>query len=151
MLWKAYGDAWSTASGTIAMASDLAKAMDIPKDLLIVTIPTHDMRAVVQSLIELGVVSQLLQRPIHFVVSEGSNIPRARNTILQRVQHTFPHQDAMWVLWLDSDRHRGGHQRRGDLGRSASCLCGRELSHDDGTQRVNGESRSHRAGPSYHG
>jgi hypothetical protein len=80
------------------MASDVVKAMETPKDLFIVAIPTHDMRAVVQSLIELGVVSQLLQRPVHFVVSEGSNIPRARNTILQRVQHIFPDQDALWVL-----------------------------------------------------
>ena len=85
------------------MASDLMKAMDIPKDLLIVAIPTHEMRAVVQSLLELGVFSQLLRRPIHFVVGEGSNIPRARNSIVQRLQCTFPDRDAVWVLWLDSD------------------------------------------------
>lgn len=70
---------------------------------LVVAIPTHDMRAVVQSLLEIGVVAHLLQRPLQFVVSGGSNIPRTRNTIVHRLRHIFPTNDRCWVLWLDSD------------------------------------------------
>lgn len=70
---------------------------------LIVAIPTQDRRAVVQSLLELSKVSHILKRPLHFSVSEGSNIPRSRNTIVQDLQHQYPDRATQWVLWLDSD------------------------------------------------
>ncbi len=75
----------------------------LSSDRLVVAIPTHDMRAVIQSLLEIGTVGQLLQRPLQFVVSDGSNIPRSRNTILHRIRDIFPDRDRLWVLWLDSD------------------------------------------------
>ncbi|PSR20187.1 MAG: hypothetical protein C7B45_16125 [Sulfobacillus acidophilus] len=70
---------------------------------LIVGLPTHDQRAVVRSLIELTSSGNLLKRPVHFVLGGGSNIPRARNVVLEQLRMMFPAEDALWVLWLDSD------------------------------------------------
>ncbi|MCY0909859.1 MAG: hypothetical protein OWR62_15890 [Sulfobacillus thermotolerans] len=70
---------------------------------LIIAMPTHDSRAVIQSLLELLQVSQDLARPVWVVTSEVSNIPRARNLVLDRIRDRVPATDHPWVLWVDSD------------------------------------------------
>lgn len=72
-------------------------------DSFIVAIPTHDRRAIVQSLMELGRVSEILKRPMHLTVSEGSNIPRSRNSAIDQIQYQYPDAATKWMLWLDSD------------------------------------------------
>ena len=61
------------------------------------------MRAVVPSILELEYVSQLLQRPLQFVVSEASNIPRSRNVIIDQLRERLPNHNEVWLLWMDSD------------------------------------------------
>lgn len=75
----------------------------MPKNALIVAVPTHDMRMVVPSLLELNAVGREAGRPLHFILGQGSNIPRSRNHILQQLRALYPHQDTVWVLWIDSD------------------------------------------------
>ncbi len=77
--------------------------LEAPSTELIVALPTHDRRAVVQSILELGAVGQQLRRRVRFVVSEGSNIPRSRNSVLEELRRQHPNVANLWVLWLDSD------------------------------------------------
>ncbi|MCL4520434.1 MAG: hypothetical protein M1415_02415 [Firmicutes bacterium] len=72
-------------------------------DPLIVAIPTHDLRAIVPTMLELGLVSEQLNRPLHFAIGEASNIPRSRNVVLQQLRDAYPQTPNLWVLWLDSD------------------------------------------------
>ncbi len=72
-------------------------------DALVVGIPTHDLRSVVPTLLELGHVGEQLHRPLHFVIGEASNIPRSRNAVLQQLRDAYPTASHVWMLWLDSD------------------------------------------------
>lgn len=74
-----------------------------PENALIVAVPTHDMRMVIPSLLELNAVGRQVRRPLQFVMGQGSNIPRSRNHILQQLRQLYPHRDTAWVLWIDSD------------------------------------------------
>ena len=40
---------------------------------------------------------------MRFFVSEGSNIPRSRNIVLDQPRHAYPQKETVRVLWLDSD------------------------------------------------
>ncbi len=71
--------------------------------VLRVAIPTHDMRAVVPTIVELLAVGKHLQRRVHFLVMEASNIPRGRNMILHRLREQYPGDKFVPVLWVDSD------------------------------------------------
>ncbi len=82
---------------------DTKRGDNVMADSLIVAIPTHDLRAVIPSLLELGLVSEQLNRPLHFAVGEASNIPRSRNVVLQQLRDAYPQTPNPWVLWLDSD------------------------------------------------
>ena len=44
---------------------------------LLVGLPSHDLWVMLPSLLELERVGTLLERPVQFVLSAGSNIPRA--------------------------------------------------------------------------
>lgn len=70
---------------------------------LIVAVPTYDHRAVIQSVLELMTTADLLHRPIHFVIGDGSSSPRVRNTILESLQQKFPDRTTLWMLWWSSD------------------------------------------------
>ncbi len=70
---------------------------------LLVVIPSHDMRAVVPTLMALERVSHLLHRELQTVVGEGSNIPRARNVAVQGLRDRAVRDSDPWILWLDSD------------------------------------------------
>ena len=83
--------------------SVLAQETTSPSKDLIIAILTYDRWAVVQSLLELGKVSQVLGRRMQFSVSQGSNIPRSHNTVIEQLQYQYPDQATQWVLWLDSD------------------------------------------------
>lgn len=71
--------------------------------VLHVAIPTHDMRAVVPTIVELLAVGKHLNRRVHFLVMEASNIPRGRNMILQQLREQCPGSTTVPVLWVDSD------------------------------------------------
>lgn len=72
-------------------------------DPLIIALPTHDDRVVVQTLLELLKVGNVLGVSAHVFSSEASNIPRARNQVLAQIRQRFPNWENPWVLWVDSD------------------------------------------------
>ena len=66
----------------------------------------HYSRDIIQGCemqVEVSDVGRLLRRPVRFFVSEGSNIPRSRNTVLEQLQRAYPDKETVRVLWLDSD------------------------------------------------
>ncbi len=75
----------------------------MPQTGLFVVIASHDMRAVVPTVVELSRAGEALGHPTRFFVSEASNIPRGRNLILQQLRRKFPELSALPVLWVDSD------------------------------------------------
>jgi len=82
---------------------ELRTAHEPASSALLVVIPSHDMRAVVPTLMALERVGHLLHRELQTVVGEGSNIPRARNVALQALREQWASAQDPWVLWLDSD------------------------------------------------
>lgn len=81
---------------------ELIESVPVAEPLRI-AVPTHDMRAVIHTTLELAEVSHLLNRPIQFLVAEASNIPRGRNTIIQQLRAAMPEKTQAWILWVDSD------------------------------------------------
>ncbi len=73
------------------------------RETLIIAVPSHDSRAVIQSLLELMQVGQDLGRAVWVVTSEASNIPRCRNLVLDRIRERIAPSERPWVLWVDSD------------------------------------------------
>ena len=72
-------------------------------DTLIIAMPTHDSRAVVQTMLELMQVGREMGRSVMVVSSEASNIPRCRNLVLDRIRKYVSPPERPWVLWVDSD------------------------------------------------
>lgn len=73
---------------------------------LTVAVPTHDSRAVVQTLLEIMQVGREMARPVWVVTTEASNIPKGRNLVLERIRdHINPSRASgrPWVMWIDSD------------------------------------------------
>lgn len=64
--------------------------------------PSRDGQGLVQSVLALGHLEAWLQRPIAFIMGIGSNIPRARNGVMDQIRRDFGLQ-THWVLWWDSD------------------------------------------------
>ncbi len=70
---------------------------------LSVGIATHDQRAMIQSIMQLRMVGQLLQRHVQFFVGDGGTIPESRNRVVEAIAARYPREEAAWMLWLDSD------------------------------------------------
>ena len=69
---------------------------------LIVGCPSRDEMGMVLSVVTLSRVGDYLDRPVEFITGVGSNIPRARNAVMQGIRREHGVQDH-WVLWWDSD------------------------------------------------
>lgn len=74
-----------------------------PSSSLIVGIATHDQRAMIQSVMQLRRIGQLLQRPMQFFIGDGRTIPESRNRVVEAIVARYPREEAVWMLWLDSD------------------------------------------------
>ncbi len=74
-----------------------------PSDFFILSIITHDNRAVAKSVIDLKIVSEILGR--HFVlnVQSGTGITNARTKCLDAIKAQFPGENSAYTFWLDSD------------------------------------------------
>ena len=72
-------------------------------DFFILSIVTHDSRAIAKSVVDLKIVSEVLGR--HFVlnVQSGTGITNARTKCLKAIKDQFPDEDMAYTFWLDSD------------------------------------------------
>jgi hypothetical protein len=68
-----------------------------------VGLASHDGRMMVTSLIELINASVMMKRNIQVMMGQASNIPRARNLVMNQLRQAYPNQDHAWILWIDSD------------------------------------------------
>lgn len=69
---------------------------------LYVGIPTHDGRAIINSMFEIVAVGLRLERRVRVWIGEAGNIPRARNTVLDQARQ-YASESPAWILWIDSD------------------------------------------------
>ncbi len=75
-----------------------------PTTPLLVGIPTHDGRAMINSCMELVLLGNVMQSVMKLMVGEAGNIPRARNIVMDEVRKELNRGTGLaWVLWLDSD------------------------------------------------
>ncbi len=75
-----------------------------PSNHLIVGIPTHDGRAMINSCMELVALGGVMRRVTKLMLGEAGNIPRARNIVMDEVRKELNRETGIaWVLWLDSD------------------------------------------------
>ena len=66
-------------------------------------IATHDQRAMIQSITQLRITGDLLQRHVQFFIGDGRTIPESRNRVVEAIAARYPQEAAAWTLWLDSD------------------------------------------------
>lgn len=69
---------------------------------LLVGMPTHDNRAVIQTVMEFTQLGGMLGRPVQFLISRASNIPRGRNVVMDAARQASE-ADPLWIFWIDSD------------------------------------------------
>lgn len=69
---------------------------------LFVAMPTHDNRAVIQTVMEFTQLGGVLGRTVQFLISRASNIPRGRNVCMDAARQARA-TDPLWVFWVDSD------------------------------------------------
>lgn len=69
---------------------------------LLVGMPTHDNRAVIQTVMEFTQLGTPLHRPVQFLISRASNIPRGRNVVMDAARQATD-IDPLWIFWVDSD------------------------------------------------
>jgi hypothetical protein len=74
-----------------------------PEDIFIISIATHDNRAVPKSVRNLLEVASLLKRPAFLNVQQGTGIANTRNKCMQAVRERFPEATHAYMFWLDSD------------------------------------------------
>lgn len=73
-------------------------------DRLVLAVPSRDGSAQLRGLLFWQEVAHRLGVPLHLIIGEGSNIPRARNEVLRAVrQDPALGAAARWVLWWDTD------------------------------------------------
>jgi len=72
-------------------------------DQYFIALPADTLCAPIQTMIELNRLVNRLQVPVQFLLSSASNIPRARNYILQQLRRAQPEADTCWTLWVDND------------------------------------------------
>ena len=70
---------------------------------LLIGIPTRDSTMVIGTMLELIESGHGLGRPVQFVSSEASNVPRARNIVVAQIRANYAAAVHPWVLWIDSD------------------------------------------------
>lgn len=73
-----------------------------PPQPLFVGMPTHDNRAVIQTVMEFTQLGSAIGRPVQFLISRASNIPRGRNVVMDAARQASD-ADPLWIFWVDSD------------------------------------------------
>ncbi len=68
-----------------------------------IAIPADSLCAPIQTMLELTRLIQKIRVPVQFLLSTASNIPRARNSILNDLRQADPDALWQWVLWVDND------------------------------------------------
>ena len=77
--------------------------MENPSDYFVVSIISHDNRAVAKSIADLGAVANILGRRFILNMQIGTGIPPARQRCLDAIKKFFPDQKEAYTLWIDSD------------------------------------------------
>ncbi len=77
--------------------------MESPSECFIVSIPTHDNRAVPKSVMDLMTVSMALNRKLVLNVQTGTGITNGRQKCINMVKERFPNEKHIYMFWLDSD------------------------------------------------
>lgn len=72
-------------------------------DFFILSIASHDNRAVAKSITDLMNVATLLERPFLLNIQGGTGITNARTKCLETLKGQFPNEDSVYTFWLDSD------------------------------------------------
>jgi hypothetical protein len=74
-----------------------------PSDYFILSIPTHDGRAVPKSIMDLMSVAAILKRQFLLNVQTGTGIANTRQKCTDTVKTSFPDEKNVYIFWLDSD------------------------------------------------
>lgn len=76
--------------------------MDL-SEFFILSIATHDDRAVPKSVMDLFNVAMIAQKKFLLNVQGGTGISHARNKCVSSIRNQFPGEKSAWMFWLDSD------------------------------------------------
>jgi hypothetical protein len=77
--------------------------MNNSKDYLILSIPTHDGRAVPKSIMDIMTVSTVLDRKFVLNVQTGTGLANTRQKCTEVIKELFSEEDHVYTFWLDSD------------------------------------------------
>ncbi|MCY0881712.1 MAG: hypothetical protein OWS74_06925 [Firmicutes bacterium] len=70
---------------------------------ILIGLPTKDLLAPIVTMLELSQLSgRFSGRPVTFCIGQASNIPRARNIVMDRAREKS-NEDPLGVLWIDAD------------------------------------------------
>ena len=73
-----------------------------PVHPLVLCIPTRNGQGLIGSVLAWREIADRLQRPLHVLVGEGSNIPRSRNAALGLLRQQLG-PGPRWIAWWDTD------------------------------------------------
>lgn len=77
--------------------------MPNPSEYFILSIISHDNRAVAKSIAAMMSVSIILKRQFVLNMQTGTGIANARTKCLESIKKQFPNEDSVYTFWLDSD------------------------------------------------